>query len=479
MNTTNQKISRRSFLKTATEASAGISVPWALNLAAIGEAAAATATDYKALVCVYLQGGCDYANTLVTYDQPSYDKYLAIRGAKLSLPRSALTNSVLNPVAGADLVGGRQYALAPTMSDLVPLFNNSNKKYINPPLACVLNIGTLVKPTSLAQYKAGIQLPPKLMSHVDQQTYWQSSKPAALAFTGWGGRLVDNYASSSFSCINVSGNYAPIAAGISANQYTVNATGLVGINVFNSPYGVGGSAACTAALKTLLTQAPSRSHWLEAEYGRIANRTISSYSVLAGSLMSDAALNAVPGFPVFPANNSLADQLKMVARIIASSQSLGVKRQVFYVQLGGFDLHDGLMNHPHENHATLVGKVARAMASFYAATESLGVAKQVTTFTASEFGRSLRGNTDGSDHGWGGHHFVMGGAVKGGKFYGDPPEVADGGPDDIGQGRLLPKISVEQYAATMGRWFGADAATLNSILPKLVNFAPQTDLGFL
>ena len=128
MNTINQKISRRSFLKTATEASAGISVPWALNLAAIGEAAAATATDYKALVCVYLQGGCDYANTLVTYDQPSYDKYLAIRGAKLSLPRSALTNSVLNPVAGADLVGGRQYALAPTMSDLVPLFNNSNKK---------------------------------------------------------------------------------------------------------------------------------------------------------------------------------------------------------------------------------------------------------------------------------------------------------------------------------------------------------------
>ena len=177
-----------------------------------------------------------------------------------------------------------------------------------------------------------------------------------------------------------------------------------------------------------------------------------------------------------PVGNSLADQLKMVARMISTASEVGAKRQVFFVSLGGFDTHDGLLS----THPTLLTNVANALSSFHAATVELGVANQVTTFTASDFGRTLSGNTDGSDHGWGSMHFITGGAVRGQRFYGLPPAVANNGPDDVGQGRLLPSTSVDQYAATLGKWFGASDTDLLSVLPNLANFDASTrNLNFV
>jgi uncharacterized protein (DUF1501 family) len=178
----------------------------------------------------------------------------------------------------------------------------------------------------------------------------------------------------------------------------------------------------------------------------------------------------------FPAGNGLADQLKIVARMIASADALGAKRQVFFVALGGFDTHDGLVT----AHPVLMANVANALSAFHSATVELGVAGQVTSFTASDFGRTLSGNNDGSDHGWGSMHFVLGGAVKGQRYYGTPPAVASNGPDDVGQGRLLPTTSVDQYAATLGRWFGASDTDLLTLLPNLSNFDASTrNLNFV
>jgi uncharacterized protein (DUF1501 family) len=178
----------------------------------------------------------------------------------------------------------------------------------------------------------------------------------------------------------------------------------------------------------------------------------------------------------FPTGNNLADQLKLVARMIASANALGAKRQVFFVSMGGFDTHDGLLT----VHPGLLATLANALSAFHSATVELGVANQVTTFTASDFGRTLSGNNDGSDHGWGSMHFILGGAVNGRRFYGTPPVVANNGPDDVGQGRLLPTTSVDQYAATLGNWLGVSNTDLLSVLPNLKNFDPSArNIGFV
>lgn len=456
-----QAASRRAFLQRASALSlAGVATPWALNLAALGEAAAATASDYKALVCVFLYGGNDQSNTLVPYDSDSHAAYLRLR-AGLGHERSALTTTALNP--GVALPGGRQYALAPGLAPLLPLFNAGR-------LAPLLNVGTLVQPTSKAQYNArNVPLPPKLFSHNDQQSVWQSSAPEG-ALSGWGGRLGDLFqagnGNATFTCVNVSGN-AVFLSGQQAVPYQVSTSGPVALRAQGSP--LFGSAACSNALQALITQ-PS-TQLLEAEHARIAQRALSAHSQLAAGLVPASAV-ATP----FPSANPLADQLKMVARMLASAPALGAKRQVFFVSLGGFDNHDSLLT----SHPTLLGQVAAALTAFHDATVALGVDRQVTTFTASDFGRTVTGNNGGSDHGWGAMQFVLGGAVQGGRFYGQAPVVADNGPDDVGQGRLLPSMAVDQVAATLGRWFGASDAELLDLLPNLRQHnASQRQLGFV
>jgi uncharacterized protein (DUF1501 family) len=450
--------SRRAFLQRGAALSlAAGATPWALNLAALGEAAAQSATDYKALVCVFLYGGNDHANTLVPYDQASYDSYRSFR-ANIALDRAALAATVLNPTTA--LPGGRQFALAPGLAPLLPVFDAGR-------MAVLLNIGTLIAPTTKAQYTSkSVPLPPKLFSHNDQQSFWQASSPEG-ASSGWGGRIGDLFAagngSATFTCISVTGN-AVYLAGRSAVQYQVTSNGSVPVNGIKNP--LFGSTACSQALQGLLVN--PRTQLFESEYARVTRRSVEASDQLTTALATGTVNTS------FPAGNSLADQLKMVARIIAARQALGAKRQVFFVSLGGFDTHDSLL----ANHPGLIAAVGSALGAFYQATVDLGVANQVTAFTASDFGRTLLSNTDGSDHGWGGMQFVLGGSVMGSSYVGNAPVLANDGPDDVGQGRLLPALSVEQFGGTLANWFGASASDQLSVLPNLANFSTR-DLGFL
>nr|WP_229496590.1 DUF1501 domain-containing protein [Massilia polaris] len=457
--------SRRAFLKKASTLSlAGVAAPWALNLAAMAEASAANATDYKALVCVFLYGGNDYANTLVPYDATSHAMYQQFRPA-FAYARDSVSATALTPLtAPIDSNGvAHQYALSPGLGKLLPIFDAGK-------LGVILNIGALVQPTTKLQYtNKSVELPPKLFSHNDQQSVWQSSSPEG-ATSGWGGRMGDLFQSantnSTFTCVNVSGN-AVYLSGNNAVQYQVSTSGSVPLSGLKSP--LFGSNAASAALRTLITE--PRTHMLENEYNRISKRSIDANEVLT------AALAATPApTTVFPNGNPLADQLKLVARMIAAAPALGTKRQVFFVSLGGFDNHDGMAT----DHPVLMSRVGDALAAFYAATTELSVADKVTSFTASDFGRTLTGNANGSDHGWGSMHFVMGGAVKGKRYYGTAPVLANGGPDDVGQGRLLPTTSVEQLAATLGTWLGVTDSELLALLPNLSNYnSSARNLGFV
>lgn len=450
--------SRRSFLQRAGALSAlGAAAPWALTLAAMGEAAAADAGDYKALVCVFLNGGNDWANTVVPYDSDSHATYTGLR-ANIALARDALAPTALNPAT--PLAGGRQFALAPGLAPLLPLFDAGK-------LAVLLNLGTLVQPTTKAQYTArSVALPPKLFSHNDQVSFWQASLPEG-ATSGWGGRIGDLYAAgngnATFTCMSVTGNTVYLA-GQSAVQYQVSTAGAVPVNGLKSA--LFGSSACTSALRSLMTGA--RTHWFENEYASITRRSVDAADQLTAALAG--ATLATP----FPSGNSLADQLKMVARIIAARQALGTRRQVFFVSLGGFDTHDNLAT----AHPTLMGLVGNALAAFYQATQELGIAERVTAFTATDFGRTLVNNNTGSDHGWGAMQLVLGGSVLGRAFVGTSPVLANNGPDDVGQGRLLPTLSVDQLAATLAQWFGVPPTDQLALLPNLVNFSTR-NLGFL
>ena len=470
---------RRAFLRRSTQLGlAGTALPFALNLAAMGEAAAFTATDYKALVCVFLYGGNDYANTVVTYDDDSYNKYATIRGGSgqagggIAIPKADLAATLLNPAV--PLAAGRQYAMHPAMTGMANLFNTGKA-------AVQLNVGPLIVPLTRTQYNGSNRtlypIPPKLFSHNDQQSVWQSSSPEGST-VGWGGNLGDLALSSNtnslFTCISVTGN-AVFLSGDSALSYQVSTGGAIAINGVKS--NVYGSTAVRSALTSLIQQTSPQV--LENEYNRVTTRAVTAESQITSGLAGVTLATA------FPSNNSLADQLKMVARLIGARSTLGSKRQVFMVSLGGFDLHDNLIS----QQPTLMKRVSEAMTAFYDATVELGVADKVTAFTASDFGRTLNSNGDGSDHGWGSHHFMVGGAVKGNAFYGKAPPVSNTNSTTdandqwhVGQGRLLPSTSVDQYAGTLAKWFGVANSELAGVLPNLSHFGGAdypTDLGFM
>jgi uncharacterized protein (DUF1501 family) len=495
--------SRRAFLKrTGQLACTGAALPMAMNLAALGEAAAFNNPgDYKALVCVFLYGANDFANTVVTFDDPSYAQYLNIRGAftasgGLALPQADLAATLLSPtVAPVDALGvTRRFALNPAMTRLATLFNTGKA-------AIQLNVGPLIVPLTRDQYNSTdhktYPRPPQLFSHNDQQSIWQSSSPEG-AKIGWGGKMGDLALSlntqSTFTCMSVTGN-AVFLSGDQALQYQVTTSGAVRINsayvspasVANSTYG---STAVTNALRTLVQQ--TRAHKLENEYNKVSARSIASEGAITSALASTTATTFS-----FPSGNSLADQLKMVARLISARGTLGAQRQVFMVSLGGFDTHDflardhgGFKDAKNAIIPGLMGKVSEAMGAFYEATVLMGIADKVTTFTASDFGRTLASNGDGSDHGWGSHHLVVGGAVKGQSFYGvaPPVSVSDAktgntyNPENqwhVGQGRLLPTTSVDQFGATMAKWFGVASSEMTSVFPNINNFSGSYSSGYL
>jgi uncharacterized protein (DUF1501 family) len=477
---------RRAFLQRSGQlALTGTALPLALNLAAIGEAAAFDATDYKALVCVFLYGGNDYANTVVTYDDPSYNRYSTIRGGGagqtaggIALAKAGLTATLLSPtLAPLDALGqSRAYALHPSMGGVAGLFNTGKA-------AVQMNVGPLATPLTLAQYKSGNRVlypvPKQLFSHNDQQSVWQA-QAAEGAKVGWGGRMGDLALSSNsqslFTCMSVTGN-AVFLSGNSALQYQVSTNGAIKINPATAS-SVYGSSAVRQAINSLIRQ--PRAQALENEYTRVTARSLDSEAAVSAAIAGAAPERAGAPF----ATDSLSQQLKMVARLIQGRSALGAKRQVFMVSLGGFDLHDNLIS----QQSVLMDRVSQALTTFYNATVDMGVANQVTAFTASDFGRTLTSNGDGSDHGWGSHHLIVGGAVNGKAFYGTPPPVSVGttaAPEDqwhVGQGRLLPSTSVDQYAATLAKWFGVNDGELATILPNLSRFGGSgypVNLGFM
>lgn len=435
---------RRDFLK------------FAAALGAIGatcstRANAAAANDYKALVCIYLAGGCDGNNLIVPLDAPWNGNYMQIRSG-LALSGSKLLTSI------SDAQGQRNFGLHYGLPKLKARYGNG--------VAFVLNTGVLHKPLTQAQYLAG-DAPSNLFSHSDQSVMIQSARQIQDG-TGWGGRLLDVYGASS----------DPFAAISTATPATLLQGAQVAGNVI--PPGSGNALSGMSAWDSSVAQARNKavSDMTSMSSGNTLrqtfNKVFSDGLVLVNSLKS-ANLPA-PGSLGFP-TTSLGQQLEQAARLIAYRASKGPGRQIFICTLSGFDTHAGQDWQQYD----LFWELDDALDAFQnvLAGPSFGLAGQVTTFTQSEFGRSLQPSGTGSDHGWGNHQMVVGGAVQDG-IYGSMPDFTLGGPDDANsRGVWIPKIGQAQFAGTLGKWFGAGSQELLQVLPELANFSGAEDLGFM
>lgn len=466
-------LSRRDFLRHAACAAVGTtalaSTVWnlrAINAATIANSDVIAANDYKALVCLYLYGGNDANNLLIPTDTAGYNAYASARQG-LALPLGGATPLLaLNPPTTYS--DGHTYGLHPRVPGLQNLYNTGK-------LAFVCNAGTLIHPVTRADWLNGVpKFPPQLFSHNDQQVQWQTSIPDQVARTGWGGRLAD------LMMAEAANPEAAISLSLSlagTNTYQI------GNNVFQyqvSPYGVVDLAGYSGNTKIAVDNILNVPHQnlFETEFARITKRALANNADLKTAL---AGVNLTTPFPTYAdyqprgLSTYLADQLKMVARLIAARAALKQNRQMFFVAVGGYDTHGDQLG----AHTNLLIELSEALSAFYQATVDLGVASRVTTFTASDFGRTFPVNGGaGSDHGWGSHHLVLGGAVKGKDLYGRYPTLTVNGPDDTGEGRWIPTVSVDEYSATLAKWFGADANGLNTVFPNLGRFA-RPDLGFM
>jgi uncharacterized protein (DUF1501 family) len=446
---------RRNFLKASGAAAAFAACPGAAFSQGIGTSA--PFDDYKALVCVFLFGGNDSFNMVVPRSNAEYNVYAASR-QNLAIAQADLLP--INPLTS----DGSQYGVHPSMAGLQGLFESNR-------VAIVSNVGPLIQPTSKDQFfQQSVLLPPQLFSHNDQQDQWHSLKGNAQSSTGWAGRIADL-----------------IRTNVAGQQMATNAS-LSGNNLFQSAYetiayvmGPGGPIPFEAFSNSgdpndiLYQQRLAFERIINASYSSIYERgfaEIQRRAVAAADRVGEAIANAPVLNTVFPASQ-LGQQLQTVARLIAVRDQLQMQRQVFFVAAGGFDSHDN----QNQDQPGLLGGISAAMTAFYDATAELGVADAVTSFTQSDFARTLTSNGDGTDHAWGGIQLVVGDAVRGRDLYGIYPALAIDGPDDVGGGRMIPTTSADQYAATLARWFGIPDAELDIVAPHIDNFAVR-DLGF-
>ena len=403
--------------------------------------------DYKALICLFLYGGNDANNLIVPHDTSGYAAYAAARGI-LAIPQAGLLPLTL---LNGD---GRDFAFHPNLAELQSLFNQGK-------LGLVSNVGTLVAPVTRAQYLAGgAAVPPQLFSHTDQSVQWQTSVPDQISRTGWGGRMADvmqslNAGSKISLSISIAGTNT-FEVGNTVLPYSVSPTGSLGLAGFDNS---ANASVRLQAFKDLL--ALPHNNLFEQAYADTVTRSIAANDQLTSALAGIPALQTV-----FPATN-LATQMNMIAKLIAARTNLGMRRQIFFCSVGGYDTHGDQL----AGQANLFVELSQALNAFYSATVELGVAQQVTTFTASDFGRTYPTNGSGSDHGWGSHQFVLGGAVQGGRLFGTFPTLAVNGPDDTGQGRWIPTTSVDEFSATLATWFGVSASNLPLVLPNIGRFA--------
>lgn len=444
--------SRRDFLALAGTSAAGFLL--ARPHDAIGQmvGGAGPFDDYRALVCLFLFGGNDSFNMLVPRSTAEWNAYFASR-QNMAVEQGALLP--INPLNS----DGAQYGVHPSMPGVQTLFEQESAAF-------VANVGPLIVPTTKAQYQSGsVPLPPQLFSHNDQQNQWHSLRGRTLSDTGWAGRMADlirlNVAGQQLATnVSLAGN-SLFQSGDDTVAYTMGAAGPLAFQGFA---GLGGE------------QRRAFERIINASYDSIYARgfaEVQRRAVEAADRVTAAIAQAPPLTTQFP-TSSLGQQFQTVARLISVRDRLAMRRQVFLVSAGGFDSHDDqLVNQP-----ALLASVSACLAAFYAATVELGVASSVTTFTQSDFGRTLTSNGDGTDHAWGGVQLVIGQSVRGRRICGRYPSLALNGPDDVGGGRLIPGVSADQYAATLARWFGIPDADLARVAPHIGNFA-ERDLGLM
>ncbi|HUD15366.1 MAG TPA: DUF1501 domain-containing protein [Terracidiphilus sp.] len=470
--------SRRQFLRTASMAGmAGISAsPFILGLNSMAAMAQSSgASDYKALVCVFLQGGNDGHGTVIATDPTSFS---AFTQARSGAPGLAYPMNELLPIILKTPQSGRTFALNPALTGVQNLFNAGRA-------AIVANSGTLIAPATKTQVNANsVPLPASLFSHFDQTAAWQAiaSNGGSAEHVGWGGAVADVIESmnvnsnSTFTCISTAG-IALFLSGQTSFQLNVTSAGPIPIyGLANPPFGL---SASSNPLSSILSA--DEANLFAKEYGVVVNRSIAAQATLA-SAMLPAGVGGVPNPPQYLdpqtkmlTDNPLAISLQTVARIISGYPSLGVTRQIFYVQLGSFDTH----NNQAIQHAQLLTQLGEAVEYFDGLMVAAGLGNQVTTFTASDFGRTLTCNSNGTDHGWGSHHFVVGGAVQGQDMYGQYPVIGVNQANDVGAGRLIPTTSVDQYAGTLARWFGLSDGQVRQVFPNFGNFGSSPYLGFM
>jgi uncharacterized protein (DUF1501 family) len=487
-------ITRRDFIRRAACAAVGTAAMTAAirDLRFMNAAVAQlNINDYKALVCIFLQGGNDSNNLILPTLPSQYNNYAAIRTPVLAIPQSAIL-----PVTSLD-GDGNTYGLHPSCPELQTLFGEGK-------LAFLFNTGTLVYPITRTQYLAGTTAkPPQLFSHADQQTQWQTSVPDQPPTTGWGGRCAD--------LLNSVNTGAPISLMVTlagantfeigniVQQYSVSTSGAISLSLPTTPSG-GASTNRLPALMSLLGLPYTN---LQAQaYAGVAEQAINTSALLNNAISNTAATNYwATNFPVkitppeggsAPFTSTLSPQLQMVARLIAAGSTpvanggFGMKRQIFFCQVGGYDLHTGQTNYSNNNpnnvllgpHTNLLAELSQSMNAFQRAMEQLGLSDQVTSFTASDFGRTFPSNGQGSDHGWGSHHLILGGAVNGQRTYGQFPALTINGPNDTSTGRWIPTTAIDQYFATLATWFGVDPGNLATVFPNIGRF-PTANLGFI
>ena len=510
-------LTRRDFLRRAACAAVGTAAMTSairdLRFMNAAIADQSVPSDYKALVCIFLAGGNDSNNMIVPTMPSEYNNYSAIRLANLALTQSSLLNLQVpgtlpapnyvstkgpapNTPGNFTDTAGHSFGFHPACPELAQLFYEGK-------LAPLFNAGTLIYPITKAQYSDATKRPPQLFSHADQVTQWQTSIPDQPPVTGWGGRCADLLnAANTNSTISLSVSIAganTFEIGNAVSQYAVSTSGAIAMKGLN--------AARLAALTNILGL-PYPNMQAKAYAG------VAAHSINTGTLLINAITNTQAGnywTNVFPStivvpngggtvgSSSLSQQLKMVARLIEAgnraagspTNGFGMKRQIFFCQVGGYDLHSGQTNYDVNNpnkviigaHANLMAELSQCMSAFQRSMEQLeplypGIASKVTTFTSSDFGRTFPSNGVGSDHGWGSHHLIMGGGVKGGQTYGKFPALTVGGPDDTSTGRWIPTTAIDQYFATIATWFGVDGGNLATVFPNIGRFATP-NLGFM
>ncbi len=447
---------RRRFLKLGSQTLAGAGIALGLDptltLAQAADSRLNDTSDYRALVCVYLDGGCDGFSLMVPTGSYEHEELRASRG-NLAIP----LNQLIDLQGGASPIG-----LHPSAGSLQPLYDEGR-------LAMIANVGTLIEPTTREQYEnKEVSLPSQLFSHSDQAIQWQQLQGRGRGDEGWGARAADYFSS------------------FQERDYLTSIS-LAGSNFWQSGHGQRPFSLTESGVRTYQGmetgnewQEPRRDafervldlprrHVFSKAYADLQKRAVSVTAELGQALESNAAM-----FTDEPQDNELASTLNMVAQLIATQEQLGLRRQIYYVRMRGFDVHDNQSKEQPE----LFQKLADALSFFQDKMDFLGKSDSVTTFTASDFGRSLLSNGDGTDHGWGNHLMAMGGAVNGGAIYGTLPSLDAQGPDSVNRGRILPTTSATQYAASLLGWLGLDDSELDIVLPNLSNFTTK-DLGIM